>query len=283
MRGSGCSGGAFDLFGLPTTYDGYDAVETVARAELGQGRQGRHGRHLVLRHHAAVHGRHAAAAPGGDRADVGHRRHLHGTGYPGGIFNSGLRADVDQGAHGRRQARARGRPAVGEGARQGRATSTASPTRSCACRPRTRSKLQDQNPFRTPSLFAHALARRVAEARDGADVPRRPVPGRADRRPLRRGLRYLASNPNVWLSLQNGVHADSLGPSDDHALGRVPEALRGERDPERPGHRDRPQRRALRVPRRRGGGAGGAVALRRARPTSPRPRRPSSRTRASGC
>ncbi|MDQ2621539.1 MAG: CocE/NonD family hydrolase, partial [Actinomycetota bacterium] len=29
MRGSGCSGGAFDLFGLPTTYDGYDMVETV--------------------------------------------------------------------------------------------------------------------------------------------------------------------------------------------------------------------------------------------------------------
>src|SRR4029450_13733651 len=26
MRGSGCSGGAFDLFDLPTTYDGYAAV-----------------------------------------------------------------------------------------------------------------------------------------------------------------------------------------------------------------------------------------------------------------
>ena len=30
MRGSGCSGGEFDLFDLPTTYDGYDAIETVA-------------------------------------------------------------------------------------------------------------------------------------------------------------------------------------------------------------------------------------------------------------
>ncbi|MFM9149299.1 MAG: CocE/NonD family hydrolase, partial [Solirubrobacterales bacterium] len=30
MRGSGCSGGGFDLFGLPTIYDGYDAIETVA-------------------------------------------------------------------------------------------------------------------------------------------------------------------------------------------------------------------------------------------------------------
>lgn len=30
MRGSGCSGGVFDLFDLPTTADGYDVVETVA-------------------------------------------------------------------------------------------------------------------------------------------------------------------------------------------------------------------------------------------------------------
>src|SRR5665213_4430871 len=30
MRGTGCSGGAFDLFGLPTTYDGYDAVQIAA-------------------------------------------------------------------------------------------------------------------------------------------------------------------------------------------------------------------------------------------------------------
>src|SRR5215469_14275871 len=30
MRGSGCSGGVFDLFDLPTTADGYDIVEAVA-------------------------------------------------------------------------------------------------------------------------------------------------------------------------------------------------------------------------------------------------------------
>src|SRR5690606_12678772 len=30
MRGSGCSGGVFDLFDLPTTADGYDVIETVA-------------------------------------------------------------------------------------------------------------------------------------------------------------------------------------------------------------------------------------------------------------
>jgi putative CocE/NonD family hydrolase len=31
MRGSGCSGGAFDLFDLPTTADGYDIVEIVGQ------------------------------------------------------------------------------------------------------------------------------------------------------------------------------------------------------------------------------------------------------------
>ena len=30
MRGSGCSGGAFDLFGYPSDYDAYDAVEIIA-------------------------------------------------------------------------------------------------------------------------------------------------------------------------------------------------------------------------------------------------------------
>ena len=37
MRGSGCSGGAFDLFGWPTTYDGYDIIETVAAQDWVQG------------------------------------------------------------------------------------------------------------------------------------------------------------------------------------------------------------------------------------------------------
>ena len=30
MRGSGCSGGAFDLFGYPSDYDGYDMIEVLA-------------------------------------------------------------------------------------------------------------------------------------------------------------------------------------------------------------------------------------------------------------
>ena len=37
MRGSGCSGGVFDLFDLPTTADGYDIIETVAAQSWVQG------------------------------------------------------------------------------------------------------------------------------------------------------------------------------------------------------------------------------------------------------
>ena len=76
-------------------------------AELGQGREGRHGRHLVLRHHAALHGGHAAAAPRGDHADVGHRRPLHGDRLPRWDRELRLRQDMGEGAHGRREARAR--------------------------------------------------------------------------------------------------------------------------------------------------------------------------------
>ena len=70
-------------------------------------------------------------------------------------------------------------------------------------------------------------------------------------------------NPRTWLNLQNGVHADSLGPSYDHPLGRVPPALRRRRGAARARSGPRPQQRALHLPRRRAGRARPAVALRR--------------------
>ena len=69
-------------------------------AEVGEGREGRHGRHLLLGHHPAVRGRHQAAAPRRDRADVGERRSLHGHGLPGRHLQLGLREDLGAGAHG---------------------------------------------------------------------------------------------------------------------------------------------------------------------------------------
>jgi predicted acyl esterase len=89
IRGTGCSGGAFDLFGYPTDYDGYDAIETIG------------GQPWVLHHKVAMVGISysgisqfevagtnppdlAAITPLSSTDD------LFSTGYPGGIFNDGF-------------------------------------------------------------------------------------------------------------------------------------------------------------------------------------------------
>lgn len=91
MRGTACSGGAFDLFGLDSDYDGYDAVEIVAHQSF------------VLHHKVGLVGISysgisqfevagtrppdlAAIAPMSPTDD------LYSTGYPGGIYNNGFAA-----------------------------------------------------------------------------------------------------------------------------------------------------------------------------------------------
>jgi predicted acyl esterase len=91
MRGTACSGGAFDLFGRDSDYDGYDAVEIVAHQSF------------VLHHKVGLVGISysgisqfevagtrppdlAAIAPMSPTDD------LYSTGYPGGIYNNGFAA-----------------------------------------------------------------------------------------------------------------------------------------------------------------------------------------------
>ena len=91
MRGTGCSGGAYDLFGYPSDYDAYDAIEIVAHQDW------------VARHKVAMVGISysglsqlpsagtnppdlAAIAPMSPTDD------LFSTGYPGGIYNDGFAA-----------------------------------------------------------------------------------------------------------------------------------------------------------------------------------------------
>jgi putative CocE/NonD family hydrolase len=88
MRGSGCSGGAFDLFDLPTTYDGYDAVETVATQPwVKGGKIGMAGISFSGISQLFVAGTRpphlAAITPMSVVDDL-----YGGTGYPGGILNS---------------------------------------------------------------------------------------------------------------------------------------------------------------------------------------------------
>ena len=91
MRGTGCSGGAFDLFGLPTTYDGYDAVQIVASQPwVANHKVGMVGISFSGISQMFVAGTRppglAAIAPMSLTDD------LYSTGFPGGIFNDGFAA-----------------------------------------------------------------------------------------------------------------------------------------------------------------------------------------------
>lgn len=92
MRGTGCSGGAFDLFGLPTTYDGYDAIETVGNQPWVRGNKVGMGGILfsgiTQLFTAGTQPPHLAAiAPMSVTDDA------YLSVYPGGIFNDGFQLD----------------------------------------------------------------------------------------------------------------------------------------------------------------------------------------------
>jgi hypothetical protein len=91
MRGSGCSGGAFDLFGYPSDYDAYDAIEIVANQAW------------VAHHHVGMVGisysglselPSAGTDPPGLAAiaPLSPTDDLFSTGFPGGIYNNGFAA-----------------------------------------------------------------------------------------------------------------------------------------------------------------------------------------------
>ena len=212
MRGSGCSGGAFDLFDLPTVYDGYDAVETVAaQSWVKGGRPGMAGISFSGISQLFVAGTRpphlAAIAPLSVTDDL-----YTGTGYPGGIFNSGFGQTWIE------ERTADARPAPGGGQPYARALVKRGDRH---CRANQRLRLQTQNalriqrrtPFRTPALFARRAPGPWLK-RDG--VPTFLVGQFQDEQTgghFAESLRYLERNPNVWISLQNGVHVDSLGPT----------------------------------------------------------------------
>ena len=212
MRGSGCSGGAFDLFGLPTTYDGYDAVETVAAQPwVKGGKVGLAGISFSGITQLFVAGTRpphlAAIAPMSVNDDL-----YTATGFPGGIRNSGFAASWIA----ERQRDARPAPAGGQPYAKilvRRATSTARPTSGCASRRGDLTKLELAHPYRDPFLYE--------QRSPGAWVGRITVPtflvGQFQDEQtgghFPESLGALKRNPRVWLSLQNGVHADSLGPT----------------------------------------------------------------------
>jgi hypothetical protein len=91
MRGTGCSGGAFDLFGYPSDYDAYDAVEVVAHQDWVAN-------HKVGMVGISYSGLSQLPSAGTDPpglaaiAPMSPTDDLFSTGYPGGIYNNGFAA-----------------------------------------------------------------------------------------------------------------------------------------------------------------------------------------------
>jgi uncharacterized protein len=212
MRGSGCSGGAFDLFGLPTTYDGYDAVETVAAQGWAKGSKvgmvGISFSGITQLFTAGTRPPHLAAITPMSVTDDTYSA----TGYPGGIFNKGFALSwiterMDD-----------ARPAPDGGQPWAKALVKAG-DRNCRANQRLRLQTRDavklsrENPYRTPSLYDD----RAAAAWIGKiKAPVFLVGQYQDEQTgghFVNSLGALKNNRDVWLSLQNGVHADSLGPS----------------------------------------------------------------------
>ncbi len=90
MRGTGCSGGAFDFFEPLQGLDGYDVIETISRQPWVEGRQGRDDGHLLRRDLPALHRSVQPAEP--RRADTRSRSSTtcRRRSIPGGILNTGF-------------------------------------------------------------------------------------------------------------------------------------------------------------------------------------------------
>lgn len=216
MRGSGCSGGAFDLFGLPTTYDGYDAIEAVAAQDWSKGKIGMGGisfSGISQLFTAGTQPPHLAAiSPLSVTDDM-----YSATGYPGGIFNKGFAFSwiSERGAN--------AEPAPEGGQAYARILSDPSdPNYDPRCAANQNLRLQTQNfdnviennTFRTPAVFKY---RSPGFWINRIKVPTFLVGAYQDEQTGAHFVdsldRFPKRNRNVWLNLTNGVHADSLGPS----------------------------------------------------------------------
>ncbi|MBK5231628.1 MAG: CocE/NonD family hydrolase [Thermoleophilia bacterium] len=221
MRGTGCSGGAFDLFGLPTTYDGYDAIETVGNQDwVKGGKVGMGGisfSGITQLFTAGTQPPHLAAISPMSVTDDAYLSSV----YPGGIFNDGFQLDWLE----ERKEDALPAPEGGQ-AWAKELTTNGDPDSATPGIP-------DQHCVKNQEMHL--------QARDGVkQTLSRPYRSEIfrDRSPstwysrikvpvfllgqfedeqtsahFAESLGKLKNNKNVWITLQNGVHCDSLGPS----------------------------------------------------------------------
>ena len=211
MRGTGCSGGAFDYFEPLQGLDGYDVIETVARQPW------------VLHHKVGMMGvsyggisqlfvgADEPAEPGRDHAAVGDRQHRHDA-LPGRDPQHRLRPVLGQGP---RPRRAPGltdrRPGAGPASASRRATRRARRTRRCTQAVDLLTKI-DENQYYCPRSPTRWRPVKFVHKIQAPGVPRLPVDRRADRRPLPDLAEPLHGHDAKWFTFTNGTHIDSLDP-----------------------------------------------------------------------
>lgn len=211
MRGSGCSGGAYDLFGLPTTYDGYDIVETVAAQPwVKGGKVGMVGISYSGISQLFVAGTRpphlAAIAPMSVTDDL-----YRGVGYPGGIFNNGfakswLTERIDDAK------------AAPEGGQEWAKLMIESGDKQCEANQLLHRQARDglaileDTEFREPRLFRY---RSPGEWFAKSDVPTFLIGGLQDEQVSSHWvemLSELSGRPDTWATLYSGRHNDALAP-----------------------------------------------------------------------
>ncbi len=210
MRGTGCSGGAFDLFGLPSDYDGYDVIQTVGAQPW------------VLNHKVGMVGISYSGisqleVAGTDPPDLAAiaplsaTDDLYSTGYPGGIYNDGFAkswiADRINDAQ-----------AAPQGGQPWAAAEIAAGDTTCLDNQRLHPESQSLSAIvgpglaRDPSLFDR---RSPAVWASHINVPVFLVGALEDEQtgpqwPALIGA--LHGDPDVFVTMLNGTHIDSLGP-----------------------------------------------------------------------
>ncbi|HQF96310.1 MAG TPA: CocE/NonD family hydrolase, partial [Microthrixaceae bacterium] len=212
IRGSGCSGGAFDLFGLPTIYDGYDTIETVAAQPWVKGSKvGMVGISYSGYSQLFVGGTRpphlAALAPMSVTADL-----YDGIGFPGGIFNNGF-------AKGWLTERQEDSKAAPEGGQRWAKELVAQGDEHCIANQLLHGQARDgldilsKIEFREPKLFDDRTPGTWAK---NIDVPTFLVGGLQDEQlgsHWAKVIPDLADHPDTWVTMYNGNHNDALQPA----------------------------------------------------------------------
>ncbi len=211
IRGSGCSGGDFDLFDLATIYDGYDAVEISAAQPWVKGnRVGMVGISYSGYTQLFVGGTQppslAALAPMSVLSDF-----YVGIGYPGGIRNSGFAESWLDG----RQSDAEPAP---EGGQRWAQILVEQGDQHCIENQKLRRQTQNvakivaDNEYKTPALYDRRLP---ADWAEDITVPVFLVGGTQDEQLGSDWLNVverLDDNDQTWVTLYNGFHNDALSP-----------------------------------------------------------------------